>query len=208
MFRLLNVPYGAFELKCAYQRNMIIGTSFSALMTALIIFSVWLHGFITHREIEPVNIIRIRTIADIGAPPSIQARPPQVDIAKPTVAAPRIGIPEPATEDEIVDEDVVIASRKDLQEINAPVLFGNDGQSGTQIVIDIPEDDYIPPSDEFIPVEKRPVLIYEEIPEYPRLAREGGFNGWVVVEAYVDKDGNVKESVIHSIEEEEDNDAT
>ena len=36
---------------------MIIGTSFSALMTALIIFSVWLHGFITHREIEPVNII-------------------------------------------------------------------------------------------------------------------------------------------------------
>lgn len=194
MVRSLNAPYGAFELKRTYQKNMIMGTSFSALLTALIIVSIWLYNVINHRIPEPVNIIRIRTIADLGAPPSVQTRPPQVNIEKPRVAAPNIGIPEPAREDEIVDENIMIASRKELQDINTPVISENGGSGGSQIVIDIPADEYMPPSDTFIPVEKYPVLVHEEIPEYPRLARDGGFAGWVIVEAYVDRDGNVRKA--------------
>lgn len=187
------MPYGAFELKSTYQKNMIMGTVFSALLTALIIFSVWIYNVITYQDMEPTNVIRIKTIADLGAPPSLQAKPPQIDIAKPNVAAPKIGIPKPVAEDEVVDEDVVIASREELQEINAPVLTGNEGK-GSQIVIDIPEDDYMPSPDEFIPVEEQPVQIYEEIPEYPRLAQDGGFTGSVWVQAFVDKNGDVKKA--------------
>jgi TonB family protein len=187
------MPYGAFELKSTYQRNMIMGTAFTALLTALIIFSIWLYKVITYEELVPTNVIRIKTIADLGAPPSLQAKPPQIDIAKPNVAAPKIGIPKPVAEDEVVDEDVVIASREELQEINAPILSGNEGE-GSQIVIDIPEDDYMPSPDEFVPHEQEPAQIYEQIPDYPRLAQDGGFTGWVIVQAYVDKDGNVKKA--------------
>jgi TonB family protein len=188
------MPYGAFELKSTYQRNMIMGTAFSALLTALVVFSVWIYNVITYQNMEPTNVIRIKTIADLGAPPSLQAKPPQIDIAKPNVAAPKIGIPKPVAEDEVVDENVVIASREELQEINAPVLSGNEGENGSKIVIDIPQDDYMPSPDEFIPVEEQPVQIYEEIPEYPRLAQDGGFTGSVWVQAFVDKDGNVKKA--------------
>jgi TonB family protein len=52
----------------------------------------------------------------------------------------------------------------------------------------------MPTPDEFIPVEVHPEQIYEEPPEYPELAREGGFMGWVIVQAYVDKNGNVKKA--------------
>jgi len=187
------MPYGAFELKRTYQRNMFMGTLFTALLTGFIIFSVWLYNVITYEELVPTNVIRIRTIADLGAPPSLAARPPQVDIAKPNVAAPKIGIPKPVADDEVVDEDVVIASREELQEINAPVLTSGDG-SGAEIVIDIPEEDYMPAPDDFIPFEEPPVQIHEEIPDYPRLAQEGGFTGWVIVQAFVDKDGNVKKA--------------
>ncbi len=188
------MPYGAFELKQTYQRNMLVGTLATALLTGFIIFSVWLYNVITYEELVPTNVIRIKTIADLGAPPSLAAKPPQVDIAKPSVAAPKIGIPKPVADEEIVDEDVVIASREELQEINAPVLTGGDGEGGAEIVIDIPEDDYMPSPDEFIPVEEQPVQIYEEIPDYPRLAQEGGFTGWVIIQAFVDKDGNVKKA--------------
>jgi TonB family protein len=190
----IQMPYGAFELKRTYQRNMMMGTTFTALLTAFIVFSVWLYNVITYEELEPTNVIRIRTIADLGAPPSLAAKPPQIDIAKPNVAAPKIGIPKPVADEEVVDEDVVIASREELQEINAPVLTAGDGEGGAEIVIDIPEDEYIPRPEDFIPFEEPPVQIYEEIPEYPRLAQEGGFTGWVIVQAYVDKDGSVKKA--------------
>ena len=194
MAQSVDALYGAFELKRKYQRNMLMGTGFSAALTAFCILSVWLYNIITYEEMEARNVIRIKTIAELGAPPSLAAKPPQIDIAKPNVAAPKIGIPTPVADDEVVDEDIVIASREELQEINAPVLPADGDGSGTELIIDIPEEDYMPSPDEFIPVEVYPEQIYEEKPEYPRLAQEGGFTGYVIVQAYVDKNGDVKKA--------------
>ncbi len=186
------VPYGAFELKKAYQRNMLLGTGFAASLVTVVIFSVWLFHIITYDEIgEPTNVIRIKTIAELGAPPSLQARPPQINIDKPKIAAPKVGIPTPVADDEVIEEDIVIASQDELQEINAPV-FSSDGDGDGQLVIDIPESDYMPSPDEFVAVEQEPVQTYEQLPNYPELAREGGFTANVWVQAYVDKNGNVK----------------
>jgi len=193
MAQSIDALYGAFELKRRYQRNMLLGTGFSAGLTIFLILSVWLYNVITYEEMEVRNVVRIKTIAELGAPPSLAAKPPQVSIDKPNVAAPKVGIPTPVADDEVVDEDIVIASREELQEINAPVLSA-DGQKGSELIIDIPEEDYMPSPDEFVPVEVYPEQIYEEIAEYPRLAQEGGFTGWVMVQAYVDKNGDVKKA--------------
>jgi TonB family protein len=186
--------YGAFELKRRYQRNMLLGTGFSAALTALVILSIWIYNIITYEDMEVRNVVRIKTIAELGAPPSLAAKPPQVSIDKPNVAPPKVGIPTAVADDEVVDEDIVIASREELQEINAPVLSGAGNGSNTELIIDIPDEDYMPSPDEFVPVEEYPVQISEEIPEYPRLAQEGGFTGSVIVQAYVDKNGDVKKA--------------
>jgi protein TonB len=194
MAKAISIPYGAFELKRTYQKNMLMGTFSTILLTVFCIFAVWLYRVITYEEIgEAKNVIRIKTIAELGAPPSLAAKPPQIDIAKPKVAAPKVGIPTPVADDEVIDEDMVIASREELQEINAPV-FSTDGESGAELIIDIPEADYMPSPDEFIPVEVQPVQVYEEKPGYPRLARDGGFTGKVIVQAFVDKNGEVRKA--------------
>lgn len=193
MAQSVDALYGAFELKRIYQRNMLLGTGFSAALTALLILSVWLYNVITYDELEVRNVVRIKTIAELGAPPSLAAKPPQIDIAKPNVTAPKVGIPTPVADDEVVDEDIVIASREELQEINAPVL-SSDGDGSAELIIDIPEEDYMPSPDEFVPVEVYPEMIYEELPVYPRLAQEGGFTAYVLIEAYVDKNGDVKKA--------------
>jgi TonB family protein len=61
-------------------------------------------------------------------------------------------------------------------------------------IVDINDDEYIPDPDDFIPVDQFPELIYEEIPEYPRLAYEGGFEAYVIIQAYVGEQGLVKKA--------------
>ena len=191
----INYPYGAFELKRVYQKNVFIGNMSVVTLIGLIMFSVWLYSIITHEEIvdpggEPPPIV-IHVIP--GPPPSIEDKRPQVEIAKPQTAVAQVGIPTPVPDDEVVDEDIVMASRQELQDINTPV-FSADGDGRGRIIIEFPLDDKIPPPDAFQPVEKQPVQTYEEPPEYPRLAQEGGFTAFVIVEAYVDRNGKVKKA--------------
>lgn len=192
MANSVSAPYGAFELKSTYQRNMMIGTLSTLALTIVVGFGVWLYRIITYEELVPTNVHRIKTIAELGAPPSLAAKPPQINIDKPKIAAPTVGIPTAVDDDEVIDEDIVIASRDELQEINAPV-FGDEGE-GSELLIDIPEEDYMPSPDEFQAVEVYPEMITEEKPEYPRLALEGGFTARVIIEAYVDENGRVKKA--------------
>ena len=192
MAKAMSHPYGAFELKRSYQRNMFMGTLSTVALVIVVLFAGWLYKIITYDEIgEPTNVIRINSIADLGAPPSLAAKPPQIDISKPQVAAPKVGIPTPVADDEVVDEDIVIASQDELQEINAPV-FSSEAGDGTELVIDVDPTEYMPSPDEFIPYEQPPELITKIEPEYPRLAQEGGFTANVLLQAYVDANGDVK----------------
>jgi TonB family protein len=194
MAHTVGMPYGAFELKRYYQRNMLMGTGFAAALTIFCILTVWLYKVITYEEIDAASrVIRIKTIADLGAPPSLAAKPPQIDIAKPEMAMPKVGIPTPVADEEVADEDVVMATRDELKDITAPAITAT-GDQGKELVIDIPEEDYMPPADSFVAVEVNPVQIYEETPEYPRLARDGGFTGYVIIQAFVDKTGTVKKA--------------
>lgn len=193
MAQAMNSPYGAFEQKALYQQNMLMGTGAIALSVGLIVFSIWIYRVITDSGFpEPTNVYVITKVSDLSAPPSLTAKRPNIDIAKPKVEAPKVGIPTPVPDDEISEEeDMVIASREELQEINTPV-FG-DGDGG-ELIIDIPEGDYMPSPDEFVAHEVEPEWINEEKPKYPRLAQEGNFTGYVIIQAYVDKNGIVKKA--------------
>jgi protein TonB len=138
--------------------------------------------------------VRIKTIAELGPPPTLVKKPPQVQIQQTQVAAPKIGIPKPVADEEVSDaEDVTIASRDELEQIQAPDIQASDEQ---KIVVDINEDEYLPAADEFVAVEVYPEMIYQERPEYPRLAKSAGLTGTVWVKVLVDKDGTVRQAMV------------
>lgn len=194
----LAMPYGAFELKRSYQRNLGWGLVIAALIHITIIGGVLLYTFLTTRPVEAVKVVRIKSIADLGTPPSIsQTQAPQVAVAQPSVAAaPKVGIPK-AVPDEEAPPEVTIATQAELGKISdmkASDVFGSGG--GDSIAIEIPEEDYLPSADEFVPTDELPVQINPVKPIYPELARRAQMEGVVWIKALVDKHGKVRNAIV------------
>ena len=191
---VLYSPYGAYELKSRYQRNFMIATGSVIGLVLTVLIVVWLIGVSTSEDLTNIPEVRIKTIAELGPPPSLIKKPPQVQIQQTQVAAPKIGIPKPVADEEVSDaEDVTIASRDELEQIQAPDIQASDDQN---IVVDINEDEYLPGADEFVAVEVYPEMIHQETPEYPRLAKSAGLTGTVWVKVLVDKDGTVRQAMV------------
>lgn len=188
-------PYGAYELKSKYQKNFMLGTGSVIALVVAILLIVWIVSAVRSQEKVFSAPTVIKTIAELGPPPTITKRPPQVQVTQPNVAAPKIGIPKPVADEEVADDDVTLATKEELAEIVAPDITANQGDANN-VVVDIKEDEYLPPADEFVPVEIYPEMIYEEKPEYPRLAKTAGLSGLVWVKALVDKDGNVRDAQV------------
>ncbi len=196
-FNAMYGGYGAYELKTKYQRNMLLGTAFSALLVIVTVLGVWLYKVLTEVETVYVQPTVIKTIADLGPPPTVAKVKPQVQVTAAAKVAPKVGIPKPVADDEVIEEDVVIATRDELAEIiQATDEIMVDDQQGSGIVVDIDEDEFMPAPDEFVPVEIPAEMIYEEVPEYPRLAKQAGMEAVVWVKALVDKEGNVRNAMV------------
>lgn len=193
---VLYSPYGAYELKSRYQRNLLLGIGSIIGLVVLILLTVWIIKAIQGSDdLRNAPEVRIRTIAELGAPPTIAKKPPQVNISQPNIAAPKVGIPKPVADEEVADaQDVTIASRDELAQIQAPDVQAT--TSDQKVVVDIKEDDYMPALDEFNPVEIYPEMIHPERPEYPRIAKQAGLTGVVWVKALVDKEGNVRQAMV------------
>ena len=190
-------PYGAYEMKAKYQRNFALGTLSTLSLVLLILLVSWLVSVLqAEDEIMDAPSVVIKTIAELGPPPTIAKRPPQVKVEQVNVAAPKVGIPKPVADEDVLDDDVVLATRDELAEIVAPdpVTMAEGNQ---EIVVDIDESEYLPAMDEFVPVEIYPEMIHQEQPSYPRLAEQAGIEGTVWVKALVDKDGDVREAVVY-----------
>ncbi|MDH3889804.1 MAG: TonB family protein [candidate division Zixibacteria bacterium] len=187
-------PYGAFELKSKYQRNFLYGTGLTTGMVLLVLLVAWITSMKGEVDTDMAAAVVIKTVADLGPPPSIARKPPQVKVEAPQAIAPKVGIPKPVADDEVLDDDVQLATRDELAEIVAPDIATAAGEGG--IEIDISEDDYLPAPDEFIPLEIQPEMIYQEVPDYPRLAKQAGITGIVWVNAALDETGKVIDVVI------------
>ena len=187
-------PYGAYELKSKYQRNLLFGTLSTLAIVALILLVSWVISAVSEDEIFEAPAVVIKTIADLGPPPSVTKKPPQVQVSQPNVAMPKVGIPKPVADDEVLDDDVVIASREELAEIVAPDITEAGGDA--PIVVDIADDDFLPAHTDFIAVEIYPEMIFEHVPDYPRLAEQAGITGLVWVKALVDEEGQVRKAIL------------
>jgi len=192
---VLYSPYGAYELKSKYQLNFLKGTIIITAFIALLLGTIYLIKVIGGEDLEAIDAsaIVIKTVADLGPPPSVAKKPPQIQIDQPNVIAPKVGIPKPVADEEVLDDDVQLATRDELAEIVAPDITS--GADAEDIIVDI-DDDYIPAPDEFVPVEIMPEMIYQTSPEYPRLAKQAGLSGVVWVKALVDKTGTVRNAMV------------
>ncbi len=54
----------------------------------------------------------------------------------------------------------------------------------------------LPAPEEFVPVDIYPEMIYHQIPEYPRIAKENDLTGLIWIKALVDAKGKVREAVV------------
>lgn len=187
---------GAFELKRYYQKHMFLGTIISSGAALAIVALVMLYSYLQSREVEAVHVVRIRTLAELAPPPSMTARPPQIQVAQPKIAPPSIGIPTPVPDEE-VSEEIKFATRAELAQLAAPITASSNlGSGGDSLIIDIPADEFMPTPDEFVAVEQVPVEVYNETPVYPEMAERAGIEGVVWVRALVDKEGRVRDAII------------
>jgi protein TonB len=165
----------------------------SIIAFSLVVFVVgtgYFVAWLTHVDEDAIPMAIIKTIADLGPPPSVVKKPPQVQVQQPDVVKPKIGIPTPVADDELLDEDVVIASRDELMEMTTDDISSlGDGEFEVDI-------DYIPGSDEFVAVEIQPEMIYEHRSPYPKFAKSAGLEGVIWVKALVDEEGNVMKAII------------
>ncbi len=185
------LPYGAFELKVAYQSNMTMAALITAGAVALIGLSIFIYQKATYVEMENIPTMVIESVMDLGPPPTIVKKPPQIEISKQKIAQPKVGIPKPVADDEIT-EDVVLATKEELADINVSDLdFGSDGG----VKVDIKEE-ILPQSGAFVAYEFAPKFIEKVKPIYPRLAQNAGIEGVVYVSVLVDKNGKVRDAKI------------
>ena len=181
-------PYGAYELKSKYQKYFMMSTG---MVTGFFLLITGIYLIMANLDDGALDLTGrvIKTVADLGPPPSIAQKPPQVQVQKPEITLPKVGIPKPVADEELLDEDVVLATKEEMAEIVAPDI----SSEGEGIVIDI-DDDPLP--GDFIPVEIQPEIIYKEKPEYPRLARQAQLEGIVFLRVLVKEDGSVGDAII------------
>ncbi|UCB51941.1 MAG: TonB family protein, partial [Candidatus Zixiibacteriota bacterium] len=193
------VSYGAIELKRSYQKHLGLAAIIAGAMHLALIGSFMLFAKISAKVPEAVGVVRIKTMAELAAPPSVsQQQVPQVAVAAPGIAPPSIGIPK-AVPDEEAPEEVTIATQEELGQIadlSAQSIIGGEG-GGDSIAIEIPLEDYLPPPEEFTPYDEAPVPLNEVVYEYPPLAKEAGIEGTVWVKALVDKSGKVRNALVY-----------
>jgi protein TonB len=189
-------PYGAFELKAKYQRNFLLSTLGTLTFVLLILGISWLIRQLGQQDVVAAEPVIIKTVAELGPPPTVAKKPPQIKVERPDIVAPKVGIPKPVADEDVLDEDVQLATREELAEIVAPDI-ASEGPGSGDIVVDIQDEDYLPAIDEFVPVEIVAEMIYKEPAEYPRLARQAGLEGTVWVKALVTKDGSVADAVVY-----------
>lgn len=188
------IPYGAFELKRAYQKNFTIAVISSVLVYLILIGSFMLFSRITSQKPVAKRVITIRSPIELGAPPSLtQSVVHQVAVAAPAAATtPAVGVPS-AVPDEQVRETVTLASQAELGVLQNPTLATEGTGKGESLAIEIPREEYFPTSEEFVPREEDPVPIKWVKPTYPELARRSGVEGKVYLQALVDRQGKVRD---------------
>ena len=184
-------PYGAYELKAKYQRNLGLATMIvtSAVITAVGI--IWLVSATSANGQTDDFPSDDRVIIRRDIPPSlpIVRDSPQARIRPPKMDIPDVGRLKAIPDEEFIDdEDVVIATRDELIE----TMGGNDPITGnTDFRIGSIDEELLSNLQKFKILEIEPRMIYREKPKYPRIMKMAGITGVVWIKALIDAKGTV-----------------
>jgi protein TonB len=187
-------PYGAFELKRAYQKNLGLAIFIAVLVHFILIGSFLFFSQIKAQKPGPKIVIIIDDPIKFGPPPSLTKTQAQQVVVKPQVKStlPSTGIPE-AVRDDQVKEEINYATQDELQRaLQNPILIPEGTDEDESLIVQFREE-YLPPPDKFIPTDELPASIKLVKPSYPDLAKRAGVEGLVWVEALVDKHGKVRD---------------
>lgn len=193
------MPYGAFELKATYQRNLIFGNLSALLLVALALSAPYacsvLFGQTTvviplDPKPEPIEI-KVRVIP----PPPIEKPDPA---AQPTPSDPN---QEMTNNLSLVADSLWDGSKPEEMlptqgELSTAIGDGDSTGIGTIDTSGLGQSEYFPGENEFIHTEKLPDFVSYMKPEYPSIARQAGLEGTVVVKALVDKNGAVRDAKV------------
>jgi len=196
MSQLVSLPYGAFELKRCYQRNMTAGI-FVVVAVSAAILSLWIGmtsqtGPTTTELTNPAE--EHPTQVWQGPPISIiRPGPPGVGKAaeaqKQKAGARLVLAPDTSN----IEESMIAPPGDDLGTVPGPSdgsmggAIPGSGQSGC-------EETALPSPEDFVPYQTPPMPVNEIKPQYPRLALEGGFSAVVYMQIFVGSDGQVKKA--------------
>lgn len=192
-------PYGAYELKSKYQRNMFFATSITTGFVALLLLTFWLVNDAEADDgcFDCPSSDSPEVIANPAPPPLVQREWPQVNVRRPKVKQPEFTPMTALPDEEIInDDEIEVIGRNELEIIetgDGPI--GEEGNDGPYSGID-DGFEYNMPGEEFVAVEIMPVMVYEVKPEYPRLAEAAGLDGFVWIAVLVGKEGNVLKAEI------------
>ena len=153
-------------LQYAYPVNVRLA-GLLGIVLVIIIFIIF-PRFLPSMEFEDVDQIIIENI-DIPQTQQIENTPPP---ARPSIPVP--------SDDEDIADDLTLDELDfdDFSSLDAPPP----PPSGPRVV--------------FIPYDDPPVALSPIRPTYPEIAQEAGIEGVVVVQAFIDKKGRVKETLI------------
>ena len=193
------MPYGAFELKATYQRNMLIGMGGVITIVFTILLTVVLYSIFNPTvkiKIDPETIIDggVFSIPPITyilqKTPDINPGGNRKEIVNKAV------IPVPVADSLFYDDNSFIAT---IDEKALLVGSGNEPSTGDELNLGFGVGEgvgYYKIGEEitpttFVKVEQPPVMIQEYIPKYPRLCEIAGITGTVWIWALVDENGKI-----------------
>lgn len=187
---VLYSPYGGFQLKATYQRNLLLANLVViAIVAGLVISaSLWGNGF--EKPEQVIEVIEIRPLNPFE-PLVVTRDVPAVKVVRPKHVVQEGSIWRPVADEEFGEESLVYAG-EEIYAGMGPVdgagigdLQGISGGSGTG-------EEIAPPREKFIPLEKQPEMVAGATPQYPRMARKAGISGAVWIRALIDKKGKVR----------------
>lgn len=193
------VPYGAFELKATYQRNMMLGILSALVLAGMLVM-------VGHIMIE---LSAAHSTTDILPPIPIVSRPSQVPTiilerpsgpkppARPTVHG---AVPVMVPDSQLFEADMAVPSQRELRA--GPGEGSGSGEGTSEGLVSSAEqngggtEEKFPSDTQTTIVQKLPEIVHTQMPIYPELARRLGFSGSAVVRALIDREGRVRDARI------------
>lgn len=202
VFENRNKAYGAYAIRYAYSRHVLIACLVATAITGLVLaypsISKWLQG----EELKTVSELKTIKYTELAAPPPIDQNtppPPKLDVPPPVKTIIKF-LPPKVTEKEIPEEEEIPT----IEEIKANDTGAENIEGTGEIVFEEPVEEVMKTeTDEdaiFTVVEQQAEFpggfealgkFLAKHMKYPAVARRMGTEGSVFVSFVIDKEGNI-----------------